>query len=124
MIRMFTWSARGPGFESQPGHVFSHMAFGVSMLGLLAAKGLSCRFRHGSEQILGRIQLMDQSFVTTASPLSPPFYAKSSEALAYICQTDTNVLQERMEFCRTEKILESASVYQQILIINLQHPLF
>ena len=67
---------------------------------------------------------MDQSFVTTASLLSPPVYAKSSEALADICQTDTNDLQERMEICRTEKILESALVYQQILIINLQHHLF
>ena len=36
-----------------------------------------------------RIQLMHQSFVTTASPLSPPVYAKSFEVLQDICQTDT-----------------------------------
>ena len=48
VVRVLVKSARGPGFESR--HVlFSPVIFGVSVLGLQAAKRLSHRFRHGSE---------------------------------------------------------------------------
>ena len=60
--RVLTRCARGPGFESLSGHVlFSPLSHLVaqcgSVLGLRAAKGLSCRYRHSSEQIRGRLYL-------------------------------------------------------------------
>ena len=60
VVRVLARSARGPGFESRSGHVLfsSPVTFGGqcgSVLGLRAAKGLSRRFRHVSEQIRGRI---------------------------------------------------------------------
>ena len=48
VVRVLTQSARGPGFVSR--HVlFTPVIFGVSVLGLQSAKGLSHRFWHGSE---------------------------------------------------------------------------
>ena len=60
VVRVLALSARGPWFESLSGHVFfsSPVTFGGqcgSVLGLRAAKGLSRRFRHGSEQIRERV---------------------------------------------------------------------
>ena len=60
VIRVLARSARGLGFESRLGHVLFPplVTFGGqcgSVLGLRAAKGLSRRFRHGSEQIRGRM---------------------------------------------------------------------
>ena len=60
LVIVLARSARGLRFESRSGHVLFppllHLvAQSESVLGLRAAKGLSRRFRHGSEQIRGRI---------------------------------------------------------------------
>ena len=53
------WYARGAGLESRSGHVLCDIRWPVwgSVLGLQAAKGLSHRYQHGSEQFWGRIYL-------------------------------------------------------------------
>ena len=59
VVRVLAWCARGHGFESRSGHVLFPPICDIwwpewgSVLGLRAAKGLSRRFRHGSDQIQG-----------------------------------------------------------------------
>ena len=60
VVRVLARYARGPGFESRSGHVLFPTLWHLvaqcgSVLGLRAAKRLSRRFRHGSEQIRRRI---------------------------------------------------------------------
>ena len=45
--------------------------------------------------------------------LHPTVYAKSSEVLLDICQTDLIFLQGRMKICRTEKNTQFAKMYSE-----------
>ena len=68
LARMLARYERGPGFEFRSGRVLFPPLWNLvvqywSVLGLRAAKGPSRRYRHGSEQIPGRIYIKEGGIV-------------------------------------------------------------